>query len=51
MILAVCENLEITDPFSGKTVFKSDFGLVVVFVDIAVIVIVLLFTWALEISQ
>jgi hypothetical protein len=51
MIMAVCEMLEINDPFSGKSINKSDFGLIIVFVDVVVIIFVLGFTWTLEIGQ
>lgn len=51
MIMAVCEMLEINDPFSGATINKSDLGLIVVFVDVFVIIFVLAFTWTLEIGQ
>ena len=51
MILAVCEMLEINDPFSDSTINKSDLGLIVVFVDVFVIIFVLAFTWTLEIGQ
>ena len=51
MIMAVCEMLEIKDPFSDATINKSDLGLIVVFVDVLVIIFVLAFTWTLEIGQ
>jgi len=51
MIMAVCEMLEINDPFSDSTINKADFGLIIVFVDVFVIIFVLAFTWTLEIGQ
>ena len=51
MMMAVCEMLEINDPFSDSTINKSDLGLIVVLVDVLVIIFVLAFTWTLEIGQ
>lgn len=51
MVLAVCDMLEINDPFTGSSINKSDLGLTIVFVDIFVIIFVLAFTWTLEIGQ
>lgn len=46
--MAQCQMLTITDPFSGESFDKSDFGLIIVVVDVFVVILILLFTWALE---
>lgn len=51
LVLAVCEMLEITDPFSGEKLQKSEFGMIIVIVDVFVVIFILLFTWTLEIGQ
>jgi hypothetical protein len=51
LVLAVCEMLEITDPFSGEKLQKSEFGMIIVVVDVFVVIFILLFTWTLEIGQ
>ncbi len=50
LVLAVCETLEITDPFTGKTIDKSAFGMVIVAVDVIVVLVILMFTWIIEIG-
>jgi hypothetical protein len=49
-VLAVCEMLEITDPFTGKTIDKSAFGMIIVAVDVIVVLVILMFTWIIEIG-
>jgi hypothetical protein len=51
IILAMCEDLDIMDPFTGITIHKKDFGMIIVIVDIIVILALIIFTWALEIGQ
>jgi hypothetical protein len=48
MILAVCENLELANPFGGEPLTKEYLGWVIVLIDIFVIISLLLFTWFLE---
>jgi hypothetical protein len=50
MVLAVCEMIEMTDPFTGKTINKSDFGMIIVAVDVIVVLLILVFTWFLELG-
>ena len=47
----MCEDLDLVDPFTGITINKKDFGMIIVIVDIIVILSLIMFTWALEYGQ
>lgn len=48
MIFAICEDLQIENPFGGEDITKKHLGWIIVCIDIFVIIALLCFTWLLE---